>query len=99
MKNKIILLITLIACFWIPARVYSVEKTGPKIEIVTRDIDIGEAEKGKLLDFKIEVRNASQEDLIIEDVFSSCGCSQSHQIETAWSILCIVLGQLGLSQD
>ena len=76
MKNKIILLIMLIACFWIPTRVYSAEKTGPKIEIVTRDIDIGEAEKGKLLDFKIEVRNASQEDLIIEDVFSSCGCFQ-----------------------
>jgi len=49
-------------------------ESGPKIEIATGDADIGEMQKGKILDFKVEVKSAGTEDLIIENVYSSCGC-------------------------
>ncbi len=45
-----------------------------KIQIVTKDVNIGEVDKGKMFDYKIEVKNAGTEDLIIENVYSSCGC-------------------------
>ncbi|MEK6732298.1 MAG: DUF1573 domain-containing protein, partial [Candidatus Omnitrophota bacterium] len=49
-------------------------ESGPKIEIVTKDADIGEVKKGGLLDFKVEVKNKGKADLVIEKVYSNCGC-------------------------
>ena len=46
----------------------------PKIKIVTKDSDLGQVEKNKIYDFKIEVRNVGTEDLVITNVTSSCGC-------------------------
>jgi len=48
--------------------------TTPKIKIVTEDADLGEVEKNKIFDFKIEVKNMGKEDLVITNVSSSCGC-------------------------
>lgn len=49
-------------------------ESGPKIEIATQDMDIREIKKGKILDFNVEVKSVGTEDLIIENVYSSCGC-------------------------
>lgn len=46
----------------------------PKIKIVTSGVNIGEIQKGKTLAFKIEVKNRGAGDLVIENVYSSCGC-------------------------
>lgn len=49
-------------------------ESAPKIKIVTSGADIGEMQKGRILDFKVEVKSAGAQDLIIENVYSSCGC-------------------------
>ncbi len=49
-------------------------ESGPKIEIVTENLDTGEMQKGRILDFNVEVKSAGIEDLIIENAHSTCGC-------------------------
>ena len=73
---KTILAISIIASLAAPALAASNGKAlaAPKIEIVTEDVDLGEIEKDKLFDYKIEVRNMGTEDLRINNVWSSCGC-------------------------
>lgn len=46
----------------------------PKIRIITEDVDLGEMRGGRVFDYKIEVKNAGAKDLIIENVYSTCGC-------------------------
>ena len=76
MKNKIVFVIALFLCFWFAIGLCVAEEPRAKIEFVTKDADIGEVKKGGLLDFKVEVKNAGNQDLIIENVYSSCGCFQ-----------------------
>ena len=45
-----------------------------KIQIMTKDADLGTVEKNKIFDFEIEVKNSGDGDLVIENVYSSCGC-------------------------
>ncbi|MDP2921887.1 MAG: DUF1573 domain-containing protein [Candidatus Omnitrophota bacterium] len=66
--------ILLISILFIAVTAFSEEAAGPRIEIVTPDADIGTAQKGNTLDFKVEVKNSGASDLIIEDVYSTCGC-------------------------
>lgn len=47
---------------------------GPKIKIVTENKDLGEVEKGKIIEFNIEVKNEGTAELIIEKVNSGCSC-------------------------
>ena len=74
LKNRIVFVIALFLCLWLAIGLRAAEEPRPKIEIVTKDADIGEMQKGKILDFKVEVKNTGNQDLIIENVYSSCGC-------------------------
>ena len=50
------------------------KESASKINIVTPDADIGAVEKARIFDYNIEVKNAGDGDLIIENAYSSCGC-------------------------
>jgi thiol-disulfide isomerase/thioredoxin len=49
-------------------------KSGPAIQIVTEDVELGEVQKGGIFNYVIEVKNIGNQDLIIENVYASCGC-------------------------
>jgi len=50
------------------------EKSGPIIKFSTKDSDIGTVEKGRMFSYLVEVKNYGTDDLVIENVYSSCGC-------------------------
>jgi len=69
-------IIILVSIFFIAVSAFAQEAgtAGPRIEIVTRDADIGETPKGGILYFMVDVKSAGAADLIIENVYSTCGC-------------------------
>ena len=48
---------------------------GPKIDVKTDSHDFGEAWEGETLNNAFEVKNIGDEDLVIETVKTSCGCT------------------------
>jgi len=54
-----------------------------KIQIMTKDADLGEVEKNKIFDFEIEVKNVGKEELVITNISSSCGCLEVVAAELA----------------
>lgn len=73
-KRNLLYAVLAVFIFGLPVYLYSAEEAKPKIEIVTKDLDTGEVKKGKMLDFNIQVKSAGQQDMVITNVYSSCGC-------------------------
>jgi thiol-disulfide isomerase/thioredoxin len=53
---------------------YAAQDKAPDIEIATPDVDMGELEKGKIFDYRIDIKNTGTGNLVIENVYSTCGC-------------------------
>lgn len=64
----------IVASFIVLTPLYAANSQEPKLEFLTKDLDVGEVQKNQLLDIKVKVRNAGTKDLVIENVYSSCGC-------------------------
>ena len=47
----------------------------PVIEFKATEIDFGEIESGKILDFEFKFKNTGDSDLIIKDIKTFCGCT------------------------
>jgi hypothetical protein len=50
------------------------KKIGPKIRIEPEYWDFGKIERGRVVEKVFLVKNIGDEDLVIESVFTSCGC-------------------------
>lgn len=67
-RHYCILLLAIFLCLG-----FTSDKT-PALKIITKNVDLGDIERNKIINFTIEVENAGEEDLIIENVYASCGC-------------------------
>jgi hypothetical protein len=74
MKIKKILFLIMVFALSLQLSAYAAQDKAAKIEIVTKNVDMGKLEKGKVFDYKIEVKNAGKGDLMIENAYSTCGC-------------------------
>ncbi len=72
--RRLRLLAMTIGVFLILPLITEAAENTPRIHIVTSDSDIGETKQGPVYDYDIEVKNVGDADLILENVWSGCGC-------------------------
>jgi len=64
------LLTTLLILILLPTTVYA----APKVEIMTKDLELGRIKKAKVMEKEITAKNTGDEKAEIEGVFADCGC-------------------------
>jgi thiol-disulfide isomerase/thioredoxin len=74
MKIKKILFLIMVFALSFQFSAYAGQDKAARIEIVTKNVDIGKLEKGRIFDYEIEVKNIGTKDLMIENAYSTCGC-------------------------
>lgn len=67
-RRYYILLLAIFLCLG-----FTSDKT-PVLKIITKNVDLGDIERNKIINLTIEVKNTGEADLIIENVYASCGC-------------------------
>ena len=74
MLNKIISY-SMLSCLFFYINLYSQIVMGPRLKVENYDYNFGKVKQGEILSCKIKLYNIGTEDLEIEDIKASCGCT------------------------